>query len=324
MRPERLSLVLSGGGVKALAHAGAWAALEELGYRPQRIVATSMGAVVGACFAAGMRYQDVVSGALRVDRGDVAALSPVAVVAGLLAPSVLRGRPLRETIDRLIPVRRFDELEISLTVVCVDLDTGRPVLFGSGGRTDISVVDALYAACALPVYYPPLAFRGRRLADGGLHSPLPIDAVGPREADLVVAIDVGPSLDSMPAPGMATPPPLLRAYGAMSRIALAKLTEAALARWRTRVGEGTRFVLVRPVQDREATFALQHIARYVGDGYRATRKALGGGEGRSTGGGSPSVSGRSEAGGGGHRRTEADGGGQGRSGRREAEEQERP
>jgi len=237
MRPERLSLVLSGGGVKALAHAGAWAALDELGYRPQRIVATSMGAVVGACFAAGMRYQDVVSGALRVGRREVAALSPVAVLAGLLAPSVLRGGPLRETIGHLIPVRRFDELEISLTVVCVDLDTGRPVLFGSGGRTDITLVDALYAACALPVYYPPLAFRGRRLADGGLHSPLPIDAIAPREADLVVAIDVGPSLDSLPAPDTPTPPPLLRAYGAMSRIALAKLTEAALVRWRARGGE---------------------------------------------------------------------------------------
>jgi len=279
MRPERLSLVLSGGGVKALAHAGAWEALDELGYRPQRIVATSMGAVVGACFAAGMRYQDVVGAALRVRRSDVASLSPVAVVAGLLAPSVLRGAPLRETIARLVPVRRFDELDISLTVVCVDLDTGRPVLFGSGGRTDISLVDALYAACALPVYYPPLGFRGRRLADGGLHSPLPIDPVSPHEAELVVAVDVGPSLDSMPLADAPTPPPLLGAYGAMSRVALAKLTEAALRRWRTRA-DGTRLVLVRPVHDRQATFALHQIARYVGDGYRATRLAVGGGGAR--------------------------------------------
>jgi NTE family protein len=221
-----------------------------------------------------MRYEDIVSWTTRIKRRDVAAFSPLAVFAGLLAPSVLKGQRLRETIARLIPARRFDELEIALTIVCVDLDTGRPVRFGSGGRTDISLVDALYASCALPIYYPPLGFRGRRLADGGLHSPLPLDAIDPNEADLVVAVDVGPSLDSVPAEGGSTPPPLLRAHGAMGRIALARLTECALARWEQRRGGGTRFVLVRPVREREATFALGHMARYVSEGYRATRRAL--------------------------------------------------
>lgn len=274
MRIERVSLVLSGGGAKALAHVGAWAALEELQRRPQRIVATSLGAVVGACFAAGMSYEHVVSWATRATRRDVAVLSPLAVLAGLLAPSVLKGQPLRDTIARLVPARRFDELEIPLTVVCVDIDTGRPVRFGSGGRTDISLADALYASCALPIYYPPLGFRGRRLADGGLHSPLPLDPIDPHEADLVVAVDVGPSLDGVPAEGGATPPPLLRAHGAMGRIALARLTECALARWEQRRNDQTRFVLVRPVGERGATFALDHMARYVSEGYRATRRAL--------------------------------------------------
>lgn len=274
MRPERVSLVLSGGGAKALAHAGAWVALEELHHRPQRIVATSLGAVVGACLAAGMSYEDIVSWTTRVTRREVAALSPLAVLAGLLSPSVLKSGPLRETIKRLVPARRFDDLRIPLTVVCVDIDTGRPVRLGAGGRTDISLPDALYAACALPIYYPPLAFRGRRLADGGLYSPLPLDEVDPHEADLVVAVDVGPSLDSIPAEGRSTAPPLLRAHGAMGRIAMARLTECALARWQRRVNDQTRLVLVRPIRDREATFALAHMARYVGEGYRATRRAL--------------------------------------------------
>lgn len=270
MRPNRVVAVLSGGGAKALAHAGAWLALEELGLRPGRVAGTSMGAVIGAAFAAGRAYDDVVTLALAVTRRDVAALS-LGALGGLFASSLLRAAPLKATIARLVPARRFDELTMPLTVTAVDVDSGERVFFGVGGRTDIPLVDALYASCALPLYYPPLEFRGRRLVDGGLRCTLPLDAVSGVEADLVVAVDVGPGFDQA-GEGPALPP-LLEAHNRMIRVLVAQQTQLLVDRWHREAG--SRLVVVRPVVERGATFALDRIARYVAAGYRATWSALG-------------------------------------------------
>ena len=68
---------------------------------------------------------------------------------------------------------RFSDLLHPLTVTAVDLDSGQLVRLGAGGE-DALLQDALYAACALPLWFPPRIIRGRRLADGGLRGPLPL------------------------------------------------------------------------------------------------------------------------------------------------------
>src|SRR6185312_10386077 len=86
---------------------------------------------------------------------------------GLWLRSLLKGEPLREAIGELFPARRFEELTIPLTVTAVDLDSGNLVLFGAAGEPAL-LLDALWASCALPVFYPPVLLGGRRLVDGGL------------------------------------------------------------------------------------------------------------------------------------------------------------
>ena len=273
MKPSKVVAVWSGGGAKAIAHAGAWLALDELKLCPQRIAATSMGAVIGACFASGMSYADVVRAALSVTRKEIAALSPVAMVGGVFAKSLLKGDHLRSTISRLVPARSFAELTVPLTVTAVDLDTGDLALFGVGGRSDVPLIDALYASCALPVYYPPLELQGRRYADGGLRAALPLDAVRGVDADLVVAVDTGPSLGPAPAGEGGKPKPaLIASHSAAIRILMAQQTVLNLERWRH--AGGPRLVVVRPVHERGATFALDRIARYIELGYRSTYQAL--------------------------------------------------
>ena len=95
-------LVLSGGGARCAAQAGAVKAMEEWNVTPDHYVGTSMGAVIGACFASGLDYGQVVERLTTVTRRDVASLSP-GVVLGMLAKSVLQERPLRETIEFLVP-----------------------------------------------------------------------------------------------------------------------------------------------------------------------------------------------------------------------------
>src|SRR5213078_656990 len=81
----RVVAVFGGGGAKSLAHAGAWKALLEAGLRPSHIVGTSMGAVIGAAFAAGSTYDRLVGIALSLHRNDFAALDAWALAKGVFA-----------------------------------------------------------------------------------------------------------------------------------------------------------------------------------------------------------------------------------------------
>lgn len=276
-RAMRVVVVFSGGGAKAVACAGAWRALEEAGLTPSHIVGTSMGAVIGAAFAAGLTHRAVSSVALGLRREDIAKVDPLAIVAGSFASSFLSEQSLRDVIARMVPARWFQDLRVPLTVTVTDLDSGDLVLFGKCGKEDAPLIDALYATCALPLYYPPVTIGGRRYGDGGLRAVLPLDVALRLQADLVVAVHVGPGFDEgLPRPSPSSPvvsllPPMLRAHGEALRIAMAAQAEQAVAAW---PAEGPKLVLVRPVAEREATFAIDRAREFLDAGYKATADAL--------------------------------------------------
>jgi NTE family protein len=282
----KVVLVLSGGGAKALAHAGAFRALELANLVPTRIVATSMGAVVGAALAAGMSFDQVRSRSLGLTRKEVAPFDPIALVKGMYARSLIPATALRRTIKKLVPKTLFEYLKIPLSVTATDLDTGELVLFGGSGRgietevtleEEVELHDALYASCALPLYFPPLELGGRRFADGGLRAVLPLEAARKLEpdADMFVAVNVGPGFDENTAPGGASLrlPRLIRSHGEAVRILMADQAEQAVRRW-GKDGGKPKLVYVRPVAEREATFAVERIQEYVEAGFQAVKKAI--------------------------------------------------
>ena len=293
---SKVVLVLSGGGAKALAHAGAFRALEQADLLPSHIVATSMGAVIGAALCAGMPFDQVRRRAMGIRRRDVAPLDPLALLMGLFARSLFPASALRRAIARIVPKTRFEYLKTPLTVTATDLDSGELLLLGGPERRgseqdrrgrDIELADALYASCALPLYFPPLEADGRRLGDGGLRAVLPLEPAREivTDADLFVAVDVGPGFDeragpatngdqpqSPDAPVPARIPRVVRTHGEAMRIMMAEQTERALADWPK---DGPRLVYVRAVAEREATFAVDRVQEYVEMGYQATKKALG-------------------------------------------------
>lgn len=269
----RVVCALSGGGVKAAAHLGALRALTEHGFTPAHYVGTSMGALIAAALAAGVTYEEAVLALAGLRTRDVAA--PAAgIVLGLYGESLFRPGPLRRMIGHLVPARTFAELRVPLTVVTVDLETGEPVLFGAGGRKDVPLEDALYASCALPLYFPPLALDGRLLVDGGLRSVLPLDEAAEFRPDLLFAVDVGPSWREAPPDRPARVPPLVRRSGQVQRVLMAAQTEAAIARWTARGAAGPELVLVQPAVRAETTFRLDLVVPYVEEGYRAAAAAL--------------------------------------------------
>jgi NTE family protein len=271
MTAVRVACVLSGGGVKSAAQVGAMRALEERGVRPARYVATSMGAVVAAAFAAGGDYETVLQRLLLVTRRDVARVSP-GVLAGPFAASLFQVDRLHDTIADLVPARRFADLRTPLTVTAVDSDSGDLLLFGDGGDPDVPLIDALTASCALPIFYPPVQVAGRSCLDGGLRSVLPLTVAAAFEPDLLFAVRVGPSFASRPARHGAAMPELLEAHNRAMRILMAAQTDSEIARWR----DGpVPLVLVEPVVEQSTTFAIGKAVAYVEGGYRAAVQAMG-------------------------------------------------
>lgn len=260
--------VLSGGSAKAAAHLGAIKALEEWNFAPGHYVGTSMGAVIAACFAAGVTYEELLVRIAGVSRSDVARLAPAAF-AGPFGSHLLRAGPLRDTIADLVPARRFGELGVPLTVTATDTESGQLVLFGAGGA-DAPLIDALYASCALPVFYPPAVIDGRYYADGGLHAVLPLDVAGQFEPDLVFAVNVGPTFAGGGGAGNGFLPSMVKVHDTASRILMAGQIARTIDQWRH---SDMPLILVEPEVE-QGMLAVGNAFAYVESGYRTASREL--------------------------------------------------
>lgn len=265
---QRATLVLGGGGVKGLAHIGAWKAVEEAGLEVSGIVGTSIGALVGACVAGGRGWRDLVVQAMALQKRDIVMLNRwVLLFNGIRQSSMFVGERFERYIERVLPVQRFDELGLPLSMNAVDLETGQTTWFGVNGRTDVPLAQAVYASCAVPVFYPPAEIDGRHYVDGGVGDTLPLDRAAQQGAELIVAVDVAAgevkdSLDTM-AKGMIAIQH--RIYDIVTYSRRVKQLEA----W-----DGPPLVYVRPALDGYSTFDFINTKYFLEEGYRATRRAL--------------------------------------------------
>jgi len=273
VKPERVVLVLSGGGMKAMAHIGVLRALDQAGIRPAGIVAASAGALVGALVAGGMPYEEQVALVTRLERREFAVLNRAALlVRGVGARSVLKAEPLRALLKRILPAGGFETLEIPLRIGVTDLDRGELEVFGSAGRTDCAIADVVYAAMALPVYLPPTRLGAGTYADGGLLQVLPLELVLPGEADLVIASDVGPVPTAHPQ-WRTLAPPLIALFDRALSVAMADQRARTVDAWEADASRPP-LLMVRPDVDPYGTFAFDRTVDFIEAGYRAAHAAL--------------------------------------------------
>lgn len=181
-RPQ-VAVVLGGGAARGLAHIGALEVLEDEGIRADFLVGSSMGGLIAALSAAGLRASAI----RELARGF---RFPSWFIPGGLVVWERIFRPAARLLDHA----RFESLERRLAVVAVDLEIGRPVVLHEG-----PVLPAIRATCAVPAVLAPVEIGGRWLVDGGLVSVLPVDVASMADPDVVVAIEVGAkSVRSLP------------------------------------------------------------------------------------------------------------------------------
>ncbi|HWQ90084.1 MAG TPA: patatin-like phospholipase family protein [Clostridia bacterium] len=189
LRKPRLGLALSGGGARGLAHIGVLKALEEAGIQPDYLAGTSMGGVIAAAYAAGLKPDEIEQIATDTSRP-----RNLLRLAGLSLPQqgIFRGERLLTFFEQHLQGRTFAELQIPLTLVAVDLNTGQEVRLREG-----SVAQALRATVSAPGLLAPVEQDGMRLVDGGLLNNLPVDVVKQMGADVVLAVDVNGRKESI-------------------------------------------------------------------------------------------------------------------------------
>lgn len=179
----RIGVALGGGSARGYAHIGALASLERHGLAPNVIVGTSFGAVVGALYATGRDVATLRDEAERTRRRDV---FPYIADFGLHRAALFEGRRLETYFDRLLEGRTFADLRRKLVVVTTDIDTGERVLIEDG---PIGV--ALRASASIPGVFAPVPWNGRRLVDGGIGSPVPLDTLAGMDVDVAIGIGAG-------------------------------------------------------------------------------------------------------------------------------------
>jgi NTE family protein len=205
---SRIGLALGGGGARGMVHILVCEVFDELGVKPALIAGTSIGAIIGAGYAAGFSGRQMREAAVAFygKRRDV--LARLWKARPLAFTDLLRGRSLTPQFDarvilesfvpgyELLP-ETFEELSIPLRIVACDFYAWTETIISEG-----PLRPAIAASISIPAIFRPINLDGRVLIDGGATNPLPFDHVS--DCDITVACDVagGPTETPDRAPGL--------------------------------------------------------------------------------------------------------------------------
>jgi len=183
VRPS-IGLALGGGAARGFAHIGVMRTLIAHGIVPDVIVGTSIGAVVGGCYAA-----KELDGLEKWARGLTMRGILSYLDISLSGSGLIRGGHLSGRLEEALNDKRIDDLPIRFAAIATEFDTGHEIWLTRG-----RMVDALRASYALPGIFPPVRVGGRWLVDGALVNPVPVSAARALGARLVIAVNLNSDL----------------------------------------------------------------------------------------------------------------------------------
>jgi len=176
---KEVTLVLGGGSARGIAHIGVLKVLEKERVQIDRIVGTSMGALVGAAYAVGIPLDRLEERAYKFSIKKL--LDPTIPRIGLLA-----GDNLEKLIRDVIEDRGFEHCKIPLAIVTTDIEKNEEVIYKKG---DLAKV--IRASCSWPGIFNPVRLDGRLLVDGGIKDSVPTRIAKDLGSEYMIAVDVG-------------------------------------------------------------------------------------------------------------------------------------
>lgn len=280
----RIGLVLGGGGARGAAHVGVLKVLEEQHIPIDYIAGTSMGAIVGGGYAAGLSPEEIEITLKGIDWADLfndkaprEELSfrhkmderrfsglELGLKKGkiLLPPGAMAGRKLEFLLKSVFlhtnDIRDFDELDIPFRAVATDIETGNPVVLRSG-----SLAMAIRASMSIPGAFSPVKIEGQNLVDGFVSKNVPVDTAKDLGAQIVIVVDVGTPLAK--AKDLNT---MLNVLNQVSSISTVKNVDEQLKLLTA------ADVLIRPELGETGVTDFQKIAEIIPVGEQAARQQL--------------------------------------------------
>jgi len=212
MPPIKIGIALGGGAAKGFAHIGVIKMLEANGFAPAVVAGTSAGSVVGALYASGMNAFELQEKAVALDEARIRDLQ-------FSSGGLVQGQKLEDYVNEQVRRKPLEQLAKPFVAVATRLEDGERTVFARGNTGQ-----AVRASSSVPGVFQPVTIGKYHYVDGGIVSPVPVDAARQLGADVVVAVDI-----SNKARGQ-TPSHMLGALNQSIAIMGQKLGQAELAR----------------------------------------------------------------------------------------------
>jgi NTE family protein len=179
----KIGLALGGGAAKGFAHIGVIKMLEASGIHPDVVAGTSAGSVVGALYASGMDAFALQQTAFGLDEAKIRDVR-------LFSGGLVQGQALQDYVNQLLHKQPIEQLKLPFAAVATELESGTRTVFvrGNAGR-------AVRASSSIPGVFEPVEIHGKHYVDGGVVSPIPVDAARQLGADFVIAVDISAAPD---------------------------------------------------------------------------------------------------------------------------------
>ena len=212
-KPAKIALVLGAGASKGFAHIGVLKVLESNKVPIHLIVGTSIGSVIGSLYAYGYNAFQIQKMSFSIETGDVLDYT-------FPDNGFIKGEKLEEFVNKNLKNTPIEKLRIPFYAVSTDLQTGREVVFGKGNTGT-----AVRASCSIPGVFRPVKIADKMYVDGGVVSPVAVEAARRHGADYVIAVDVSSEIEyGLPENTIVT---ILQSINIMySRLAAIQLSKA--------------------------------------------------------------------------------------------------
>ena len=184
MFDKKLALVLGSGGARGFCHIGVLKVFEEYNIKPDIIVGSSMGAIVGGFYCAGFSIDEMINIANKINQATVMDFD---FLPGKKL-GLINGNRVKSILIKHLGDKKIEDLNIPYAAVATDLLAGESVTITSG-----ELWKAMRASMSIPMIFKPFEYNGRLFVDGGVHYRLPIPQAYEMGADITIAVDaLGP------------------------------------------------------------------------------------------------------------------------------------
>jgi NTE family protein len=211
-KPVKIGIALGGGAAKGFAHIGVIKMLEANGLAPVVVSGTSAGSVVGALYASGMDAFQMQEKAVALDQTSIRDVR-------LFSGGLVQGLKLQDYVNQQVAGKTLEKLGKPFAAVATRLEDGERTVFVRGNTGQ-----AVRASSSIPGVFEPVTIGNSHYVDGGVVSPVPVDAARQLGAEFVIAVDISNKADGK------TPGDLLGTVNRSITIMGQRLGEAELKR----------------------------------------------------------------------------------------------